>query len=184
MEKKKLDDFTKFKLVYCGELLLFAVIFAVLGVLFLTKVLPITDWKIWVFPILTLCGGIYFVADFILMLVSPKKRAKNSFIDKILPLPVALGVMGFDVYAIISNITLEGDAREEYLNIFAIVLGCVLCYYAAVYLFEGIYHWFVPSKALTYAWNEAEEKIKEEEEKERAEQAQKEAQESEEKVED
>ena len=50
MEKKKMDDFTKFKLVFCGELLLFAVIFAVLGVLFLCNVLKISDLATLILP--------------------------------------------------------------------------------------------------------------------------------------
>lgn len=166
MEKKKMDDFTKFKLVYCGEILLFAAVFAVLGVLFLTGILKISEWKIWVFPILTLCGGIYLIVDFIWLLSSKKRQAKNSLIDKLLPFPVAVGLIGFDIYAIISNCILTGDARDQYLFIFRIVLGCVLCYYASVYLFEGIFHWFIPSKALTYAYEEAEKQARLEEQKE------------------
>lgn len=177
MEKKKMDDFTKFKLVYCGEILIFAVVFAVFGILFLCDILKVSEWKTWVFPILTLCGGIYFIVDFVWFLFSKKRQAKNSLIDKVLPFPASIGVIAFDIYALISNCTLEGAAYDEYINIFRIVLGSVLCYYAAVYLFEGIYHWFIPSKALTYAYEEAEKQAREEEEKEAREEAEKKAQE-------
>ena len=42
--KKKLDDLTKMKLIYSGELLMFAVLFAVLGPLFLFEVITVADW--------------------------------------------------------------------------------------------------------------------------------------------
>ena len=42
--KKKLDDLTKAKLIYSGEILLFAIIFLALGVLFLTRVIAVQDY--------------------------------------------------------------------------------------------------------------------------------------------
>ena len=145
-------DFKKFKLVYCGELLLFAVIFTVLGVLFLTNIIAIREWKYWVFPIATLLGGIWFIIDLIWMIKSKKRQQKNSFIDKLLPLPCAVVVIGFDIYFLINNAHIGEQAYEHF---FRLVIGCVLCYYAVVYDFEGIYHFFKPSKALTFAFEQA-----------------------------
>lgn len=145
-------DFKKFKLVYCGELLVFAILFTVLGILFLLNVIGIKPWKYWVFPIATLCGGIWFIIDLIWMAKSKKRQEKNSWLDKILPMPCALTVIGFDIYFLINNSRI-GDA--DYEQFFRLVIGIVLCYYAVVYYFEGIYHYFKPSKALTFAFEEA-----------------------------
>lgn len=146
-------EFKKFKLVYCGELLLFAIIFTVIGVLFLTGVIAIKPWKFWVFPILTLCGGIWFIIDLIWMMKSKKRQMKNSLIDKILPLPCALAVMGFDIYFLINNVAHMNE--EGYIAFFRLVIGIVLCYYAVVYFFEAFFHYYKPSKALTYAFEDA-----------------------------
>lgn len=167
MEKKKMDDFTKFKLVYCGELLIFAVVFIVLSVLFLVGSIKIGEWKFWVFPILTFFGGIWFIIDMVWTIKSPKRREKNSLIDKILPAPMALAIFCFDIYALI--MAFSGQAKLdniEYVTLFRTVVGIALAYYGVVYMFEGIFHWFKPSKALTSAYNEALEKEKEELEKE------------------
>ena len=45
--KKKMDDLTKAKLIYSGEILLFAIIFLVLGILFLVKIIDVQDYKKW-----------------------------------------------------------------------------------------------------------------------------------------
>ena len=81
--KKKIDELTKMKLIYSGELFLFAIVGAVLGTLFIVDVIHVKDWKKWVFTILTLIGGIYFVVDLIWSIVSKKKRKKVSLFDKI-----------------------------------------------------------------------------------------------------
>lgn len=153
MTEDELKGFNKFKLVYSGELLLFAVIFIVLSVLFILKVIPIKDWKIWVFPIVTLLGGIWCIIDFIWFETSKKRKLKNSFIDKALPLPAALCLIPFDIYMLINNASL--GAEEGYRSMFSLVIGIILGYYGLVYLFEGIYHYFVPAKACTYAYEEA-----------------------------
>ena len=178
MAKKKMDELTSFKLVYCGELLLFAIIFAVLSVLFILRIIGIKEWKYWVFPILTLCGGIWFIIDFIWLLFSKERQKKNSLIDKILPMPCSLAVIGFDIYFLISNCNGKiGD--ENYEKFFSLVIGIVLGYYALVYLFEGIYHYFKPSKALLYAYEDAMKKVAEEEAKEKAQEEAKQAEDSE-----
>ena len=90
-EKKKLDDLTKAKLIYSGELLIFSIIVIVLGILKITNVLNISKsskiWYTYFFVILTFCGGIWFVVDFIWTLKSEKRRKKSSLVDKITLLP-------------------------------------------------------------------------------------------------
>lgn len=150
MDYKKDKDFKKFTLVYCGELIGIALILGVVSILYGTKVIPMKPHKYWVFPILTLLGGIWFIIDFIWYLCSAKKRAKNSLIDKLLPFPCSLAVTGLDIYFIINNIL-----RVNYESMFRIVITIVLGYYAIIFLFEGIYHYFIPSKSLTSAYEQA-----------------------------
>ena len=50
---KELNDLTKAKIIYSGELALFAILFAILGSLFLAGVILPSDWKKW----LVLVGG-------------------------------------------------------------------------------------------------------------------------------
>lgn len=132
MEKKKIDELTKAKLIYSGELLIFAIVFGTLGSLVLSGIINIGDWKKAAFVWVTLFGGILVCADFIWLLCSPKRQKKNSWIDKILPLPSAAFLIGYDLYSIINN----DDSFIRY------VMGGVFLYLTAVYLFEGIYHWF------------------------------------------
>lgn len=131
-EKKKIDDLTKAKLIYSGELLIFAIVFAVLGILILLEVINVWDWKKIAFTWVTLFGGFLLWGDFVWLLCSKKRRKKNSLLDKILVLPSASFLIGYDLYSLI-----KGDD-----SIISIVMGSVFVYLAAVYLFEGIYHWF------------------------------------------
>lgn len=151
--KKKLDDVTKMKLIYSGELLLFAVIFAVLGPLFLFEVITVADWKRWVFAILTLVGGVWFIVDFVWCLVSEKRRKKNSMLDKALVLPMALPVLVFDILAFVNGWVW----LEEGVVYFRFALGIALCYYAVVYIFEAIYHFKHPVPMLLEELEKAEE---------------------------
>lgn len=132
MEKKKIDELTKAKLIYSGELLIFAIVFGILGSLILAEVINIRDWKKVAFVWVTLFGGFILYADFIWLLCSPKRRKKNSLIDKTLPLPSATFLIVYDLYSIINN----DDSLIRY------VMGGVFLYLTAVYLFGGIYHWF------------------------------------------
>lgn len=167
MEKRKLSDFEKFKLAYCVELVVFAIVFTVLGILFLTGVIQIKDWKFWVFPILTLAGGIWLIIDLIWLLKSPFRRKKNSILDKLLPLPASIPVIGFDIYFLINNTSHMGE--DWYIQLFRVLIGAVLCYYGAIYLFQGIFHWFKPCKQITYAYDDAMRQVAEAEAKEKAE---------------
>ena len=63
--KKKRDALTKSKMLYSGELGLFSILFAVLGILFLTGTISVADWKRWAFAIVTLAGGVWLIIDFI-----------------------------------------------------------------------------------------------------------------------
>lgn len=147
--KKKLDDLTKAKLIYSGELLLFAVIFVVIGVLFITQIIAVKDYKKWLFPIITLLGAIWVLVEFIWALASPKKRAKVCLLDKILLLPSSLTFLVCDTYVLI--VLMINPTTTELDVFFPLYIGITLCYLSAVYLFQGIYHYFKPLKLLVDA---------------------------------
>lgn len=174
--KKKLDDLTKAKLIYSGELLLFSLIFITLGILFLTGVIAIRDYKKWLFPILTLIGAIWVITEFIWILASPKKRAKSCLIDKILLLPSALTFLGCDTYVLIKMII--NPSTTEFSVFFPLYIGITILYLAAVYLFQAIYHFYRPLPILVEAAREdALNEQKEAEEKSESEKEDKQSQE-------
>lgn len=150
-KKKKLDELTKSKLIYSGELLFFSILFLVLAILILLGIIPVKDWKKIAFTYVTLIGGFLLIGDFIWLLCSKKRRAKNPLIDKILVLPSATFLIGYDLYVLISN-------NDSFI---ATVMGSVFIYLSVIYLFQSIYHYFVPHPLLL----ESDEEDKKEEKK-------------------
>jgi hypothetical protein len=138
--KKKMDELTKMKLIYSGELLIFAIVFVVLGILILTKVIYLTERRQLIFTWITLCGSFILLGDFTWLCFSKKRQKKNSWIDKILVLPSAICLIVFDLIALIS-----GAKPYEY---YMYLMGSVFCYISIIYTFEGIYHYFKPVPAL------------------------------------
>lgn len=151
-EKKKLDDLTKAKLLYSGELALFAILFLVLGILILLDILKVKDWKRYLFTWVTLFGSAWGIADFFWVLFSKKRRAKNSLLDKALLLPSATALIVLDLIALINGIP---NMDESY---YRIVMGSVFLYITALYLFEAIWHWFYPVPGILEAVKEEPEK--------------------------
>lgn len=161
MAKKKFGEFEKAKLVYSAELLLFAILFCVLSILFLVNVLQVSTWKKWVFLVGGSLGAIWFIVDWIWTLASPKHRKKSSLFDKILLIPSGLAALGFNIYFWISKLYEDNSPAEPVFRMFLIVM---LFYFSAVYIAEAIYHWFIPVPDLMEA-----EKVSKEEEKKEAE---------------
>ena len=143
MEKKKLEPLTKVKIMLAVEYGIFALVFLVLGILFLTKIIQVAEWKRYAFTYVTLFGGAWIITDFFWTLLSPKSRAKNSMLDKILMLPVGPVLVVFDIYAITQGCA---ETLPYYL-----VIGIDFCYIAAVYLFQTVYHWYRPIPAVIEA---------------------------------
>lgn len=139
--KKKLDDLTKAKLIYSIELAAFAVVFLIVGILKITNVIPNkTGLLTTIFSIVTLGGGIWIIIDFIWALASKKRRKRICLIDKILVLPVALYMIGIDIYYLFipgANIQLR-----------SILIAIVFFYIAAIYVFQAIYHFYKPLPAI------------------------------------
>ncbi len=155
MEKQPMEPLKKVKLMLLVEYLLFAAIFLVLGILFLVDVIKVAEWKRYAFTYVTLAGGLWIVVDFFWCVFSPKRRAKNSMVDKWIVLPVGLALLAFDIYAIT-----QGCAETLPYRWF---IGADLAYLGVAYIFESIYHWFFPIPAVIEAALADEEKKKSEE---------------------
>ena len=173
MDNEKAKLIKKVKLIYSIELAIFSILFAVLGPLFLTEVISVADWKRVAFTYITLVGGLWLITDFIWMLVSPKRRKKNSFFDKIIVLPAALASLTFDIYVLSAGLVHIGEG-EATSPVFHYYIGSVMIYLSACYIAQIIYHWFRPLPSLMLAVEEALAEEAEEKEKEAAENAAKE----------
>lgn len=138
-----MEPLTKVKLMLAIEYLIFVALFTVLGVLFLTGVIKVAEWKRYAFTYVTLAGAIWILVDFFWTAFSPARRAKHCFLDKILLLPVGLVLVSWDIYAIVNGCA-------ESLP-YAYFIGGDFCYLAAVYLFQTIYHWYRPIPAVIEA---------------------------------
>ena len=150
-----MEPLKKVKLMLLVEYLIFTAIFLVLGILFLTDVIKVAEWKRYVFTYVTLLGGLWIVGDFFWCVFSPVHRAKNSMVDKIILLPVGFALLGFDIYAITQGCS---DALP-----YRWFIGADLTYLGAAFLFQSIYHWFRPIPAVIDAALADEEKKKSEE---------------------
>jgi len=158
--KKKMDDLTKAKLIYSGELAIFAILFLVLGLLFILKIIGVASYKKWLFPILTLAGAIWVIIDLVWTLLSPKKRVKSSLVDKWLVLPSALVFLGCDSYVLTALIVNPSTTSLDVF--FPLYIGITLLYLSGIYLFQSIYHFYRPVPALINAVKEDEKSSDEE----------------------
>ena len=150
----------KVKVVYSVELGIFSALFAVLGALILSGIISVADWKRIAFSYVTLAGGAWLIIDWIWMLASPKRRAKNSMFDKIVVLPVALAVIVFDIIVFAKGLVHipEGQATSPAFRYF---IGSDLVYLCLVYIAQIFYHWKHPLPSLIAAVDAG---LKEEEE--------------------
>lgn len=137
---KKIDKEKKIKLIYSGELLLFAVIFLVFGILKITKIMGYSETRRIVFNWITIFGGAWGIADFIWAICSKKRQQRISMIDKILLLPLAIFIMTFDFISLIAK-----PAND---NFYIYSVGIAFLYVAVIYTFESIYHYYKPIPGL------------------------------------
>ena len=137
---KKIDKEKKVKLIYSGELLLFAIIFLVFGILKITKVMGYSETRRIVFNWITIFGGAWGIADFIWAICSKKRQQRISMIDKVLLLPLAIFIMTFDFISLIAK-----PAND---NFYIYSVGAAFLYVAVIYAFESIYHYYKPIPGL------------------------------------
>lgn len=144
--KKKLDELTKAKLIYSGELGLFAILFIVLAILVFTGVYQLSERRQSIFTWLTLVGGGIIVGDLIWLCLSKKRQKKNSWLDKLLPLPLPATLVCMDLYALI-------NPGQPYLY-YQIMMGGAFAYIGVLYSFEAIFHFYHPVPAILAAAEE------------------------------
>lgn len=144
-------ELRKAKKIYTFELLAFVVIFLTLGILILTKVWVLGGNLRLVFAIITMVGTTWAFADFIWMLASKKRRAKNSMLDKVLLLPLAGAIFVIDIITFVQGV----DATKE-LHQYAV--GIAFSYIALIYSVEAIYHWYHPLPMIVEAAKEDQKK--------------------------
>ena len=143
-----MDPVKKYKLIYSGELFVIAIVAIVLGTLIWVRVLGKSDHFPYVYTILTLVGSAWIIADFIWASLSKKRRLRVSYLDKILNLPLGLGLIAFDIYSLVTGLS-QDVYQAKYVAIFFL-------YIAVNYVFQGIYHYFKPIPGLLDALNEEE----------------------------
>ena len=136
---KKLSEKTKIKLIYSGELMIFAVLFALIATFKITGVIGYNETRAKVFTFITLAGVAWALTDFIWAIASKRRRARVSLVDKVSILPLSIFMLIFDLINLIKN---PGQTFYVYM------LSAALYYASALYLFQSIYHWFYPLKEL------------------------------------
>ena len=141
MEKKKLDDLTKIKLIYSGELIVIAIVALVIGILQLTTVLEVKELFRNIFNWVTIFGSSLLIITSVYSLVSPKRRKKISIFDKITLFPLAIYILVIDIICFSNYGTLPQSFYQTYIPIALLIL-------AVVYIAQGIYHWFYPLQSL------------------------------------
>ena len=135
-----MDPHKKMKLIYSGELLLFAVIFLVVAILKLTGVMKYNETRRIIFNWITIFGGLWGITDFVWGLTSKKRRQRISLLDKALVLPLVLFIETFDFISLI--------AKPESESFYVISIGAAFLYITVIYTFQAIYHYFYPIPGL------------------------------------
>ena len=135
-----MDPIKKAKLFYSGELIVIATIAIVLGILVYLRILLTKEHSPLVYTILTMVGGAWIIADFVWASFSKKRRLRISYLDKCLNLPLAIGLYIFDIYSLVTGLSIE-VYQAKYISVF-------FFYIAANYIFQGIYHYFYPIPGL------------------------------------
>ena len=138
----------KTKLIYSGELIAIAVVAFVIGLLKLLSIIPTNSGLHLAFHIITLIGSVWVITDFFWTLFNKKRRAKNSLMDKIMALPLAIYMISFDIAGLVVVRT------ESY---YQIGVPMALFYLSCVYVFQGIYHYYHPIPLIEEAIEEAKE---------------------------
>ena len=134
--KKKMDFATKAKLIYSGEILIFAVLFLVLAALRFLNIIQYKETRGTIFNWITLFGGTWIIVDLIWALCDKKRQKRIALIDKIIHAPAGAYLIAFDLYCLISKTT---DA-----NLYRFGIASVLAYLGLCYTFEAFYHFKYP----------------------------------------
>ena len=137
---KKLDKETKYKLIYSGELALFAVLFLTFSILKFAKVIGYNSTRAIVFNWITIFGGAWGIVDFLWAVFSKKRQQRISMVDKVCLLPLALFIITYDLICFIAK-----PANE---NFYIYMIGAAFAYVAVIYTFQAVYHFYHPIPGL------------------------------------
>lgn len=140
MEKKKLDDYTKTKLIYSGELIIIALVLLVIGILQVCGVMNISETFLHIFKFLAIVSGCYFLYDIITTFTNKRKREKACLVDK-------FTIIVVPPYTLTLSILLFAGNEFVWQNPKYFIVPLIF-YIAVIYIFQGIYHWFFPLKIL------------------------------------
>ena len=144
MEKQKMSIEKKTKLIYSGELLLFAIVFAVIATLEIIGVIGKREVMMIIFNWVTIFGGTWLIADFIWVLCSKKRKARNSILDKALVVPLGIYLITFDIMCFCKLPFITMEFRR-------LMMAIAFYYVSAIYLFQGIYHYYFPIPSIREA---------------------------------
>jgi len=133
---KKLDEYTKVKLIYSGELVFFAILFLVLGTLQLVGVIVPGERFLNIFKFVTLAGSAYLLFDFFFSCFNKQRRAKVCMVDKCSTVILPPYTITIDILLLSKN--------EYVLNNARFFIGPLFIAFSMIYLFQGIYHWYRP----------------------------------------
>ena len=153
--KKKMDEYTKAKLIYTIELSVFAVAFLVVAILQIVRIINFGETHLRVINWITVFGASIGLIDFVWFLKSPVRRKKNSMVDKCLLVPLMIYILTFDIICFINY-------ANPQLELAQIMIPIALLYVTVVYTFEAIYHWYKPVPMLFEALEEEKENPQEE----------------------
>ena len=151
--KKKMDFATKAKLIYSGELIIFAIAFITIALLKAFNVIPFNETRARVFNWITLFGGLWVISDLIWALVDKKRQQRIAIIDKFIHAPAGVYLVTFNLYCLITQ------TKEAY--IYQYGLAIVLGYLGLCYIFEAIYHFKHPIPGLIEEEKETQEPVNE-----------------------
>ena len=144
MTEEQLKEIKKTKLIYTIELIVIAIVFIVIATLELTRVITISERHHMIFNFVTLAGGLWIITDFIWVLLSKKRRSRNSLLDKVMMLPLGLYLITFDIICLVNWNALP---YEVYLY----GMTSAFIYIALAYSFQAYYHFKHPLPSLVEA---------------------------------
>lgn len=147
MAKEKMSIEKKTKLIYCGELIFFAVVFLVLATLEVLKIIGKNKVMLDIFNWVTIFGGAWMIIDFFWVMFSKKRRKKNSLLDKGLLIPLGIYFITFDILCF-CKVPVVMENRN-------LMMGIAFYYVGVIYLFQGLYHYSHPVPLLLQAIEEA-----------------------------
>lgn len=142
--KKKMDELTKYKLVYSVELAVFAVAFMIIGLLQITHVIILHPFFIQLFNWVTMFGSIWVIFDLCWTLRSEKRRKKVSLFDK-----VTLGI--FAIYVFIIDIIMFTNYLKLPRFWYQTLIGDAVFYIGIIYIMQAYWHYRYPVPSIVEA---------------------------------